>query len=65
MIELPITAKELAIKGDDIISILQIVSPKDSRKIGVVQKLMLDAIWDMTLDNDHKQLVNFCKEFTN
>lgn len=63
MIDLPITAKELAIKGDDIISILQIVSPKDSRKIGVVQKLMLDAIWDRTLENDHKQLVKFCQEF--
>lgn len=63
MIELPMTAKELAIKGDDIISILQIVSPKDSKKIGVVQRLMLTAIWMHELNNNHNDLVKFCQEF--
>ena len=63
MIELPMTAKELDIKGDEIISILQIVSPKDSKKIGIVQRLMLTAIWDSGLDNKHEALVKFCEEF--
>ena len=65
MMKLPMTAKELAIKGEEIISILQIVSPKDSRKIGIVQKLMLEAIWDKSLENNHNQLVEFCKEYKN
>ncbi len=65
MIELPITAKELAINGDDIISILQIVNPKDSRKIGIVQKLMLEAIWEHKLTNDKSQLEKFCQDFKN
>ena len=63
MIELPMTAKELAIKGDEIISILQIVSPKDSKKIGIVQRLMLTAIWEEGLDNTHEALIKFCQEF--
>lgn len=63
MMELPMTAKELAIKGDEIISLLQIVSPKDSHKIGVVQRLMLEAIWNRELHNNHNALVKFCEEF--
>jgi len=63
MMRLPMTSKELAIKGEEIISILQIVSPKDSRKIGIVQKLMLEAIWDGSLENKREQLIKFCEDY--
>jgi hypothetical protein len=59
MIDLPLTAKELAIKGEDLIGLLKIVDKKDNKKIGVAQKAMLDAIWNGKLNNTYKELVNF------
>lgn len=61
MMELPITAKELAIKGEEIITVLNIVNAKDNRKIGIAQKAMLDAIWNGELKNEKHALVAFCQ----
>lgn len=65
MIDLAITAKELAIRGDDLAIILKITDKKDNRKIGLVQKDMLDAIWLGKLENIYSDLVNFAHRWNN
>jgi tRNA nucleotidyltransferase/poly(A) polymerase len=55
MMDTPITAKELAVGGEEIASFLGV---KPGKEIGMAQRMMLAALWEGSVKNNRDELLN-------
>ncbi len=55
MMDAPITAKELAVGGEEIASFLGV---KPGKEIGMAQRMMLAALWEGSVKNNRDELLN-------
>ncbi len=59
MVETAILGKELALRGEELLTLLNVTLPSQGRKVGIAQQAMLKAIWAGDLTNTKESLTLF------